>query len=73
MKTLIFNNDFTTSTDLNNDVLSVFKQHSEKPMTIQQGMSVKEISDVVSEKVIAIVKEQFRATKEQFEDNESNI
>jgi hypothetical protein len=67
MSTLSFNNDFAGNNFSNRDVLSAFKQRSEKSMTIQQGMTVKEISDVVSEKVIAIVKEQFQTTKEQFQ------
>ncbi|MCC5932126.1 MAG: hypothetical protein JJU28_22965 [Cyclobacteriaceae bacterium] len=66
MKTLTFNNIFSTNTFSNTDVLSAFKQEPEKPMTIKQGMSAKEISEVVSEKVIAVVKEQFHATKEEF-------
>ncbi|MGF1638622.1 MAG: hypothetical protein ACFCUU_16205 [Cyclobacteriaceae bacterium] len=67
MKILSFNTDYLANTSSNKDVLSVFKQQPEKSLTIRQGMSVDEISDVVSEKVIAIVKEQFQATKEQYE------
>ncbi len=63
MSKLVLNNGFSGSTFSNKDILSVFKQHHEKSMTIQQGMSVKEISDVVSEKIMALIKEQFEATK----------
>jgi hypothetical protein len=66
MRNLSFSNDLTIHSSLDKDVLSVFKPTEEKTLTIQQGMSVLEISDIVSEKIIAIVKEQFQATKDQF-------
>lgn len=65
MNILSFNNEFSSNIHSNKDLLSGFKQYHEKTMTIHQGMSVKEISDVVSEKIISIVKDQFQATKEQ--------
>jgi serine/threonine protein phosphatase PrpC len=71
MDTLSFNNNFAGSAFSNKDVLSAFKQHSKKSTTIQQGMSVKEISEIVSEKLISVVKEQFQATKEHFQKNAS--
>ncbi len=67
MNTLSFNRDFVNSSYSNKDVLSAFRQTDEKNLTIQQGMSPKEISDIVSEKIITVVKEQFEATKTQFE------
>ena len=70
MNILSFNTDFASSNLSNKDVLSAFKQNPEKTLTIQQGMTPKEISDVVSDKIIAIVKEQFQATKEKFEEKE---
>ena len=70
MDILSFDTDFAGNSFSNKDVLSAFKQHPEKTLTIQQGMSVKEISDVVSDKIIAVVKEQFQATKEQFQAKE---
>ncbi|OYU97386.1 MAG: hypothetical protein CFE21_03590 [Bacteroidetes bacterium B1(2017)] len=54
----------------NKDVLSVFKETPEKDLTIRQGMSVKEISDVVTERIMALILEQFEATKIQFESEE---
>jgi len=71
MNILTFNNEFSTSMLSTSDVLSVFKQQPEKSLTIQHGMSVKEISEIVSEKVIAVVKEQFQATKDQFRPSEA--
>lgn len=67
MNILTFDTDFEGNNQSNKDVLSAFKQNPEKAVSIQQGMSVKEISDVVSDKIIAVVKEQFQATKEQFQ------
>jgi hypothetical protein len=42
------------------DVLSVFKNRPEKAEQIEQGMSPTEISEIVSDKVIAVVREQFQ-------------
>ncbi len=70
MNILSFNHDYATNTYSNKDVLSAFKQTAEKNLIIQQGMSDKEISEIVSEKIIAVVKEQFEAIKEQFEAKE---
>lgn len=69
METLSFN---TNNSYTNTDVLSAFKERSEKNLAIHQGMSVKEISEIVSEKIIAVVKEQFEATKIQYETKEKN-
>ena len=73
MRKSILNDDFSVNTFPNRDVLSVFKKESEKSLTIHQGMSVKEIAEIVSEKVIAVVKEQFKATEEQFNHRETKI
>ncbi len=69
MNTLSFNTGFTKkkSTDIE-DVLSKFKQNKEKKLTIKEGMSAEEISEIVSKRVIKIIEEQFKLTKEQFEE-----
>lgn len=67
METLSFNTNYSNNSYSNKDVLSAFKVTSEKNLDIHQGMSVKEISEIVSEKIIKVVKEQFEATKTQFE------
>lgn len=67
MQTLSFNMNLANSTYSNKDVLSAFKETSEKNLAIHQGMSVKEISEIVSEKIITVVKEQFEATKIEYE------
>jgi serine/threonine protein phosphatase PrpC len=66
MKTLSFNINHLNNSYSNKDVLSVFKETSEKNLSIHQGMTVKEISEIVSEKLIKVVKEQFEATKSQY-------
>lgn len=66
MNLLSFNNELVYSLEANKDVLSVFKQSSDKKFTIKQGMTIREISDVVSEKIINVVKEQFDITREDF-------
>jgi serine/threonine protein phosphatase PrpC len=71
METLSFNNNYENNSYSNKDVLSAFKETSEKNLSIHQGMSVKEISEIVSEKIIVIIKEQFEATKRQFETKEN--
>jgi len=70
METLSFNTNFANNSYSNQDVLSAFKETSEKILNIHQGMSVNEISEIVSEKIITVVKEQFEATKTQFETKE---
>ena len=67
MNILSFNNNCENNSLPNKDILSVFRNKDEKNLTIQQGMSVNEIAEIVSEKVIGIVKEQFQATREQFQ------
>lgn len=70
METLSFNSSYANNSYSNKDVLSVFKESSEKNLNIHQGMSVKEISEIVSEKIIKVVKEQFETTKTEFETKE---
>jgi|13_taG_2_1085334.scaffolds.fasta_scaffold20046_2 serine/threonine protein phosphatase PrpC len=70
METLSFNTNYANNSYSNKDVLSAFKETSERNLNIHQGMSVKEISEIVSEKIIAVVKAQFEATKTQFETKE---
>lgn len=71
MNLLSYNNDLFDTLEVNKDVLAVFKQNSEKKHSIQQGMTIIEISDVVSEKIINVVKEQFENTKEDYKLNKT--
>jgi len=72
MKTNYFNNNFSAPIATDKDILAVFNQDAEKSKTIRQGMSVQEISEIVSDRVIAVVKEQFEATKKEFQKKEEN-
>lgn len=67
MSTLTFNTSHINSSFANQDVLSVFKESTEKKINIHQGMSVNEISEIVSENIISVIKEQFEITKSNFD------
>ena len=67
MESTSFNKLFLNNSFSNADVLSAFKEKSQKDLSIHQGMSVNEISEIVSENLIKVVKAQFEATKVQFE------
>lgn len=71
METLSFSKNFANNSYSKKNILSAFKDPSEKNLNIHQGMSVKEISEIFTEKIIAVVKEQFEATKAQFEAKKS--
>lgn len=65
MNILTFNTGCACNSNINKDVLSAFRQHSAKGVTIQSGMTVNEISDVVSDKIMGVVKEQFKRTEQK--------
>ena len=67
MNNLFLNNESECNTISNKDVLSVFKRNTEKNLTIQNSMSINEIAEVVSEKIILLINEQFQSTKENFQ------
>lgn len=67
MNNLFFKNDSDCNTISNKDILSAFKRNTEKNLTIQHGMSINEIAEVVSEKILNLVNEQFQSTKEHFQ------
>ncbi len=66
MDILFFDKNFPETVNSSIDILSAFKQKSKKSLIINQNMSDKDISEVVSEKIINIVKEQFQVTEENF-------
>lgn len=45
------------------DILSAFNQVAVKPTQINQGMSPKQISEVVSDHLMSVVKKQFDTAK----------
>lgn len=66
MGPISFDQEFSGTVSHDRDLLSGFNKNSEKKLTIQSEMSVKEISEVVSEKLMAVIREQFKATEEKF-------
>lgn len=66
MNTLNFNQDLSSGTLANKDVLEGFKQQTDNNLVIKPGMSVNEIADVVSDRVMEVIKEQFKATEQRF-------
>uniref|UniRef100_UPI00404777BE hypothetical protein n=1 Tax=Roseivirga sp. TaxID=1964215 RepID=UPI00404777BE len=66
MKPLSFDTDFACNNNSEKKATHAFNQNKDKSVNIQFGMTPKEISDVVSEKLIAVVREQFEVTKKQF-------
>ncbi len=62
-----FNPEFNQNTFSEKDVLSAFRQESKKHTEIRQGMSPREISDVVSEHLMSVVKQQFETAKKEYQ------
>lgn len=67
MNTTRNNIGFSILSYTNKNVLSVFKQSSDKKGETFENMSSEEISEVVSDKIIEIIKQQFEETKSQME------
>jgi hypothetical protein len=68
MNSLSFNQELNQGNFREQDILSVFRKDRAQVTEIRQGMTAKEISEVVSDRLIAVVKEQFDAAKRQFEE-----
>lgn len=51
------------------DILSAFNQVAVKPTNINQGMSPKQISEVVSDHLMSVVKKQFDTAKLNYQAN----
>jgi hypothetical protein len=49
------------------DILSAFNQVAEKPTNINQGMSPKQIAEVVSDHLMTVVKKQFDTAKQNYQ------
>jgi hypothetical protein len=72
MNTLSFNQEFNQRHIPEPDILSAFRKGDRKQATeIKQGMTPEEISEVVSDRLIAVVKEQFDAAKKQFHEGKA--
>ncbi len=52
---------------INNGLLSTLDNQSKNNMQIVQGMSPKEIADIISDHLIDMVKKQFQVAKEKYQ------
>jgi hypothetical protein len=52
------------------DVLSAFRNTPETRSEIQRGMSPQEIAEIVSDRLIKVVKDQFQAAKKEFDEKQ---
>jgi hypothetical protein len=63
MNLFSLNTNCVNEQNSNGDVLSAFRNHNEKEITIKQGMSVNEISDIVSDRLVELIKNQLPKEK----------
>jgi hypothetical protein len=72
INTLSFSQELTQRHIREQDILSAFRKGDRAQATeIRQGMTPEEISEVVSDRLIAVVKEQFDAAKKQFHEGKA--
>jgi hypothetical protein len=68
------NTFFDKSTNQGNygerDVLSAFRKTPETRSEIQRGMSPQEIAEIVSDRLMKVVKDQFQAAKKEFDEKQ---
>ncbi len=67
MNTLSFDQHINQSRMGEQDVLAGFRRTSEKKLDIQRGMSPQEIAEVVSDRLMTVVRGQFEAARREFE------
>lgn len=60
MSLFSFNTGCANGTCGNKDVLAAFRNETERHTAIKQGMSANEISEIVSERLIEVIKEQLK-------------
>lgn len=63
MNLLSLNTNCVKEQNSNIDVLAAFRISNEKEVTIKQGMSVNEISDIVSDRLIELITNQLPKEK----------
>lgn len=66
-----FNNNFENNILIENDFLSAFNEYPEKQREIKQGMSPMQIADIVSDHLMAIIRQQFEEVKKEFHSKEN--
>jgi hypothetical protein len=67
MNIMSFNSSFSRDTGSRRNVLSVFNQNPVKPTEVEPWMTPDEIAEIISEKLMVIVRAQFEATRIEFE------
>jgi hypothetical protein len=70
MNPFLFDNELSQHNAGDRDVLSVFRKESEKSTEIRQGMTPGEIAEIVSDRIMTLVKGQFKEAKKQYQDTE---
>lgn len=70
MKTLAFTENFDQELYSSRNIAFAFQRNANKLKKINHGMSPQEISEIVSDNVIAAVKEQFKKTEKDFKAKE---
>lgn len=70
MDTISFDQQYDRSRMGERDVLAAFRRTSEKKQEIQRGMSPQEIAEVVSDRLMTVVRGQFEHAKREFEQKE---
>ncbi|WP_373493305.1 hypothetical protein [Aquiflexum sp.] len=68
MSILSFNRRYDSNV-IEEDVLSVFKKKTTEVQEIKQGMTPSQIAEVVSDRLIEVVKEQFEKVKFDYIEN----
>ena len=71
MNSFLFNKEINQGNFGDRDVLSAFRKEPEKSTEIRQGMTPGEIADIVSDRLMTIVKSQFEEAKKQFQKGEN--
>jgi hypothetical protein len=69
MNTFLFDQKLNQGNLRDRDVLSAFRRTPEKSTEIRHGMSPQEIAEIVSDRLMTIVKDQFEAAKRQFRES----
>lgn len=66
MESFLFPKSTLSTDDSTDNVLAVFNKTPKKRTTIEQGMTNKEIADIVSDRLLGIILEQFEVTKQNY-------
>lgn len=71
MTTSFFNQDLSQRNSRDWDVLTAFHKQPKKRTEIEQGMTPKEIAEIFSDRLMAVVDEQFEAVRKKFQEKDA--